>query len=249
MSRTVFYYSRFFNTKPRIKLAIILATSLLALIYVHLPQPLYYYFVRDDRFIPEVLNDSLSLKSACKCKNDIVQIKKQNNSYYLVQSSTRRYAIDVNKYNLGAVTCDLYSVLSRGPDQNVIGLSLYGNNSLYYEHLREISDMASKHYPEWIIRIHYDESVNKSFICELECAKKNIDFCYVKHIPFGSARQAWDASYMHKMTWRWLPIGDPFVNYFMSRDSDSWIIDREVKAAQVWTNSNTLFHVMRGMCR
>jgi hypothetical protein len=38
---------------------------------------------------------------------------------------------------------------------------------------------------------------------------------------------------MHKMSWRWLPIGDNFVDYFMSRDTDAWINDREYESVQV----------------
>ena len=55
----------------------------------------------------------------------------------------------------------------------------------------------------------------------------------------------WDGSYIHGMKWRWLPLGDPFADIFMSRDSDSWITQREKDSVDVWLKSNTLFHVMR----
>jgi hypothetical protein len=42
-----------------------------------------------------------------------------------------------------------------------------------------------------------------------------------------------------------LPLGDSFVDYFMSRDTDSLIIDREVESFNVWLKSETLFHIMR----
>ncbi len=49
-----------------------------------------------------------------------------------------------------------------------------------------------------------------------------------------------------QMTWRFLPLLDPTVDRFMSRDSDSRIIDREVDAVRQWlTESNATFHVMR----
>ena len=52
--------------------------------------------------------------------------------------------------------------------------------------------------------------------------------------------------YMHGMTWRWLPIGDSFVDFVSSRDTDAWISQRELDSVKVWMESNTVFHVMRG---
>ena len=51
---------------------------------------------------------------------------------------------------------------------------------------------------------------------------------------------------MHGMTWRWLPIGDSFVDFVASRDTDAWISQRELDSVKVWMESNTVFHVMRG---
>ena len=48
------------------------------------------------------------------------------------------------------------------------------------------------------------------------------------------------------MTWRYLPLGDSFVDFMASRDIDSSLIQREIDSVNVWLNSNTLFHVMRG---
>ena len=150
--------------------------------------------------------------------------------------------------------CDLYNVLRRGYGQKVISYSLYGSNPIYYSEIAYLSKLVSQYYPDWVIRIHYDKTLNKSIICEYECMKDeltgkyvdNIDFCNINEIPFGNPVETWDAQYMHSMKWRFLPIGDPFVDMFMSRDLDSWIVQREVDAVKVWIESNTLFHVMRG---
>lgn len=48
------------------------------------------------------------------------------------------------------------------------------------------------------------------------------------------------------MTWRWLPIGDSFVDFMASRDTDTWLIQRELDSVNVWMNSSTVFHIMRG---
>ena len=48
------------------------------------------------------------------------------------------------------------------------------------------------------------------------------------------------------MKWRWLPIGDSFVDIFSSRDSDSYFLQREVDSVNVWLSSNKPGHIMRG---
>ena len=50
---------------------------------------------------------------------------------------------------------------------------------------------------------------------------------------------------MHKMTWRFLVLGDPTVRKFASRDLDSQISGRERDAVRQWENSEFLFHGMR----
>ena len=143
-------------------------------------------------------------------------------------------------------------MLRRGPNQKIIGISLYGLDNRYYDSIKLIAKRATKFYPDWIIRIYYDDTINFSIICDLECLQSdgkfldNIDFCYSNEIPNGLLSNTWSANYMHKMTWRWLPIGDPFVNVFISRDSDSWFNERESEAVKTWLASEYLFHIMRG---
>ncbi len=112
-------------------------------------------------------------------------------------------------------------------------------------------ESAKKFYPDWTIRIYHDDSIDHSIICDLECIKdekedylNNIDFCDVKKIP-KTLDTSVDYSYMLRMVWRWLPIGDQFVDVFISRDTDSCIFEREVSAVNDWLSSETLFHVMR----
>ena len=48
------------------------------------------------------------------------------------------------------------------------------------------------------------------------------------------------------MTWRFLPLLDPLVDNFLSRDSDAIITMREVAAVNQWLKkSNATFHLMR----
>ena len=47
------------------------------------------------------------------------------------------------------------------------------------------------------------------------------------------------------MTWRFLPLLDPSVDCFMSRDTDSKVLKREADAVNEWLQSPSTFHVMR----
>ena len=183
----------------------------------------------------EKIDQPITLKSQCKCRKETIKIL--------------NYTTDFSR-----PLCDLYKVLRRGDRQKVVSYSLYGSDPKYYSEIKTISKQVAKYYPGWIMRIYYDKSINQSIICEYECLKDEvtgkytdiIDFCNINEIPFGNPIKTWDAQYMHSMKWRFLPIGDPFVDMFMSRDLDSWIIEREVAAVKEWFDSNTLFHVMRG---
>ena len=213
----------------RIKILILLNIFAAILVFFYI-----FNIIKDDE-IAKAIPDEIILKSNCKCRLDVIRIKP--------------YVRDFER-----PLCDLYNVLRRGYGQKVISYSLYGSNPIYYSEIAYLSKLVSQYYPDWIIRIHYDKTLNKSIICEYECMKDeltgkyvdNIDFCNINEIPFGNPVETWDAQYMHSMKWRFLPIGDPFVDMFMSRDLDSWIVQREVDAVKEWIESNTLFHVMRG---
>jgi len=120
------------------------------------------------------------------------------------------------------------------------------------------------------MRIHHDNSIDQSLKCVLECLKDengnlldNVDFCDIEKVPGHQTSQftfntdilqgtdpeiesRWSAAYMNAMKWRWLPISDPFVDAFMSRDADSLIIQREVDSVMVWLESDKVGHIMRG---
>jgi hypothetical protein len=200
------------------------------------------------------------------------------------------------------MACDLYAELRNGPGQRILSYSLYGQNYGYYNLFDLIILQASKLLSDWNLRIYYDNTVNESIICQLECKYGSIDFCNVNKIisrdpqeynenalisyakaalekasmirsqpsndPVNMLFKATlsqnkgesvksakslvellsyskDFSYVHGMMWRWFPIGDDFVDYFCSRDTDSTIIEREIDSIHVWLNDSKLFHIMR----
>jgi hypothetical protein len=134
----------------------------------------------------------------------------------------------------------------------VISYSVYGNNPNYYRSLKDIIKRAKFIYPEWIIRVYHDNSLSQEKICKYTCLSDtsgvlidNIDFCDVSRID-SNLETTTSFFHVHAMMWRFLPIGDSFVNRFMSRDTDSWITERERDSVAVWLNSKTILHAMRG---
>lgn len=212
---------------------------------------IYSYFISTENNDRTILHDGelLRLKSKCSCKDTSIHVLKNGDRVFVTTGSGKEmYNFSDSKYDTGKISCDLYNVFSRGPKQKVIGYSLYGTDRFYYDSIRNISKLAKKYYPDWTLRIYHDFSINDTVVCELECLKENnIDFCNVNSIPAGSNNDYWSALHMHKMTWRWIPIGDSFVDLFMSRDTDSWINEREYDSVQVWLKSKTVFHIMRGI--
>lgn len=157
------------------------------------------------------------------------------------------------------ITCDLYNVLKRGKNQRVIAYSLYGTNRIYYERLELILEQIRVKYKNYTTRVYYDKTVNKTLRCYLECKYRDVvDFCDVNHFSTSVSGQLGvdeklnnavlydDLSYMHNMMWRFIPVGDSFLDVFMSRDTDSFIIDRELDSVKEWLGSNNIAHIMRG---
>ena len=134
-------------------------------------------------------------------------------------------------------TCDLYNVLRRGKHQKVISYSLYGTDQKYFQS-----------------RVYYDRSIPKNIRCRLECQYGDVmDFCNIDqfttdlNLDKETVNKPIDVSYLHRSMWRFLAIGDSFIDVFMSRDSDSFFTDREIDSVNTWLNSNTIGHIMRGI--
>jgi hypothetical protein len=103
------------------------------------------------------------------------------------------------------------------------------------------------------MRVYHNSSIDASIVCELECLKDeesslidNSDFCDVSEIKINLNGTILDPDdYIIPRSWRWFPIGDSFVDLFSSRDSDSYIFQREVDSVRVWLESNKIGHIMR----
>lgn len=198
----------------------------------------------------EAKNQTILIKSRCACRKDIELVKKNSNLYVVKHSSFFGLKkISLANLSQKVISCDYYSYFQRGPNLKVISYSLYGKASRYYDQLRKLPKLVSKHYPDWIMRVYYDDSIDYDIICELECSHRNVDFCHASSLPRvtnnGMFSNKQNLSNLHSMMWRWYALGDLNVDAFMSRDTDSLVIEREVASVNEWLKSNKTTHIMR----
>ena len=158
-------------------------------------------------------------------------------------------------------TCSFQSD-ARGFHQNVIAFSLYGPAALsqpalaerYLKPLQKTALLLPKLYPGgiflnfksfqyliddynyagWIMRIYHNitEENDMTLINQFFSSYSHVDLCNTSIIVQG--RNLPSASHLFAMTWRFLPLLDNLVDRFMSRDSDSPILQREIDAVNQW---------------
>jgi hypothetical protein len=264
----MFSLVRAFKINVHTIFAFLLFSSIILFYFSEYFNKLYYSYqlnesANENQLYATISRNFTLFNSKCLCKKSI--ILRETKAEYLVyvnESNTISYnnplrlIYKTNKSLLeqSRFACDIYNVLYRGPNSNIISYSLYGNNEIYSRYLGLIVQRVKSVYSDWIVRIYHDGYLNDSFICKHECANNNstdeiydnVEFCDVNKLAFG-LKKDWNASYIQGRFWRFIPIGDIFVDYFMSRDTESMIIDREVDSVKVWLQSNTLLHVMRGI--
>ncbi|CAF1341486.1 unnamed protein product [Rotaria sp. Silwood1] len=152
--------------------------------------------------------------------------------------------------------CSIQSNL-RGPHQKVISISVYGSTVNYTDNamfawettifpfLIPLANEAKLFLPSWIIRLYIDFTGSTKMQQDFLHNFSNIDICDMHNIPmFGSSL----ISNLPKRMWRFLPIFDPFVDYFLSRDLDSPIMKRDTETVDMWLSDEQrkyFFHMSR----
>ena len=143
--------------------------------------------------------------------------------------------------------CSQYATY-RGFHQRVIAISIFGprENSLFdwntsLAFLHELINDTATVYPGWTLRVYHDTFIGNDIICPIECRYDHVDFCNATGLlGLGNV-----ASYMPPRIWRFLPIGDAYVDIAASRDLDSPLTPRELAATNEWLATNKSWHVMR----
>ena len=137
----------------------------------------------------------------------------------------------------------------RGPHQRVIGVSAYRSVSdsrrlfrQVWRFLLEYLAEAQEKYPEWTVRVyHYALNASGEELLRIEQKYANVDFCDSTNIPaFGNVVH-WLPGKMQ----RFLPLVDPLVDTYMSRDIDSPIFERETTIVRQWLKSEKTIHIIR----
>ena len=116
--------------------------------------------------------------------------------------------------------------------KKVVSFCLYGSNSKYCLGAIENVEIINNKYPDWNVYIYYN-SVPKGIITQLEKLG-------CKVIYYSTPQYAWIG-----MFYRFLPFEDDSVDYWISRDCDSRISEREMSFVNEWIQSGKMFHIIR----
>ena len=97
-------------------------------------------------------------------------------------------------------------------------------------------DDAKKYFPTWEIRIYYNDTVPEKFIKEYF----DLTAICIKCENLGKNKMNWEG-----MFWRFFPLNDSNVHYWISRDADSRLSKREADIVKEWIESGKTLHCIR----
>lgn len=118
---------------------------------------------------------------------------------------------------------------------NVISFSLYGTSAKYILGMKENIILGKKHFSGWEIRVYYNDTVPPQYINEY----KEMGAVCIKMSNYGD-KMNWEG-----MWWRFLPLDDDTVDFWLSRDADSRVSEREFKLVDEWMKSGKTLHCIR----
>ena len=147
--------------------------------------------------------------------------KSQNkNIYDICISDLYNKTIIVNQYNI-----------KQSNEKKIISFSLYNDKDIYNYGVLLNYELKKYIYIDWIIRIYMDETVNKELFNNIINNFQDIEVIIIK-------------SNISPMYYRFLPLNDPDVKVFISRDLDSIIGYREETMVNEWLQSNKRLHLI-----
>jgi hypothetical protein len=115
---------------------------------------------------------------------------------------------------------------------NVVSYCLYGQDKAFQQGAMENLLLAKDFFPGWACRFYISQEVPNHFNNELTRAGAEV-------IPMTRTSEA------DGMFWRFLPIADPEVNVFISRDLDARLCQRDRYVVDEWLRSNKTVHTIR----
>jgi|ETNvirenome_6_85_1030632.scaffolds.fasta_scaffold01390_2 hypothetical protein len=116
--------------------------------------------------------------------------------------------------------------------KKVISFGLWGNGEEYMVGAMKNLDLALDIYPGWEVWFYIESDVDPKIVEKVRQLADNV-------IVYDDAH-GWEGLFK-----RFLPMCDPSVDVFISRDCDSRLSDREYQAVEEWVASDKQFHCMR----
>lgn len=116
--------------------------------------------------------------------------------------------------------------------KKLITFCLFGDKKIFQEGAIKNIKLAQEIYPDWILRFYVFKE-DFDFSLRLE-EYKNVEIEKIDR----------DGNF-YSTLYRFLPLSEPHINYFISRDCDSRISYREKFAVDEWLKSNKTFHIMK----
>jgi hypothetical protein len=179
------------------------------------------------------INSPIRLYPRCLCQKEIVLIQLINKDYYNIRVENQidsiyfTYNLTKNEFESLTITCDLYKVLRRGPNQKIISYSLYYEDKPNFKYIIKTNLKRAKlFYSDWYVRIYHKSKFTLNEECELEClvdvnskkALNNLDICDVAKLPIDLHRK-WNSggNYLLPQILGCLGVGDNMVDIFMAR--------------------------------
>lgn len=118
--------------------------------------------------------------------------------------------------------------------RRIIAFSLFGSHPRYLRGSLQNVLVARTLYPGWTCRFYVDDSVDSTFLEVM--AEEGAEIV---------RDTSGDTDVRHRLCRRFLVSDDPEVGYFMVRDCDSVVSEREAAAVAEWLDSGLPFHTMR----
>ena len=114
----------------------------------------------------------------------------------------------------------------------LITFSLFGDNPLYCVGAVENARLAKEIYPDWTARFYVAQDVPSMYLDAIEEHGGEIIHCEKKNSYDG-------------LNWRFRPLNEPDVDFWISRDADSRLSWRERNAVDEWLGSGKTAHLLR----
>jgi len=141
-----------------------------------------------------------------------------------------------NKYDRSEVLDTELSTFIIPKKIRVISFALWGDSPMFTIGAIHNAELALKYYPDFICIFYVHKLSVPEHIIQRLLQLSNVKIIFKDVLPESKGRGC---------AWRFEAYDIPEVELFMSRDTDTRFLPREVLAVREWIESKKLFHIMR----